>query len=135
MDTQRTLISVGIVVFNDANKILFGRTKVRGNLQYILPVGHLEFMESFVGCAKRELMEECGIQVDDVEFQFVSNTNAYSPKHYIHIGLTAKLKYGNPQVLEEDGGIEAWEWLDKEKVPSSLLSKGAKLTLDEPIKF
>lgn len=126
MKKYTTKISIGILVLK-GNNILFGRAKDKeGGTRYILPVGHLEFMESFADCAKREIAEECGIEIKDIEFQFVSNTDNYKPKHYIHIGLMAKWKSGEPEVLEP-GGIEAWEWRDRKDVPKHL-SVGAELT-------
>ena len=127
MKQQTTKVSVGILVFKE-NNILFGRAKDKaGNTKYILPVGHLEFMESFFECAKREIMEECGIMIEDIKLQFVSNTNNYKPKHFIHIGLTAKWKSGIPKVLEP-GGIESWEWRSPTDIPKHL-SVGSELTL------
>lgn len=124
---QKQLISVGIVIFKD-NKILFGLSEDKDfNENYILPVGHLKYMESFKDCAKREILEECGIKIKDVEFQFVSNTDNYSPKHYIHIGLKAKWLSGEPKVLEK-GGILGWQWIAYENIPENL-SKGAELTI------
>lgn len=127
MDEKITKISVGILVFK-GDSILFGRAKNKeGDTQYILPVGHLEFMESFSECAKREILEECGIIIDDIKLQFVSNTDNYKPKHYVHIGLTAKWKSGEPEVLEPNG-VELWEWRTKSDFPINL-SKGARLTI------
>jgi len=127
MEQVYTKISVGILVFKDQS-ILFGRAKdKKGNTKYILPVGHLEYMESFSDCAKREIAEECGIQIEDIKLHFLSNTDNYKPKHYIHIGLIAKWKSGIPEVLEE-GAIEAWEWRNRNDIPTEL-STGAALTL------
>ena len=127
MRQQTTKISVGILVFK-GDSILFGRVKDKaGNTEYILPVGHLEFMESFSECAKREIIEECGIMIEDIKFQFVSNTNDYRPKHFVHIGLIAKWKSGTPEVLEP-GGIEFWEWRSRTDIPKQL-SVGAELTI------
>ena len=126
-EEQNTKISVGIIIFKN-EKILFGSSKDKnGNLKYILPVGHLEYMESFVECAKREIIEECGIEIKDIELQFVSNTDNYSPKHYIHIGLKAKWLSGEPEVLEP-GGILGWEWRAYDDIPENL-STGAALTI------
>jgi 8-oxo-dGTP diphosphatase len=122
MNTPYTKISIGILVFKD-NNILFGKT----NDKYILPVGHLEYMESFKECAKREIKEECGIEIEDIRFQYISNTDNYKPKHYIHIGLIAKWKSGEPQVFET-GAIEEWEWIDRSNTPKNL-SIGTELTL------
>ncbi len=135
-ENQCTKVSVGILIFKN-EKILFGSSKDKnGNLKYILPVGHLKYMESFVECAKREVLEECGINIEDVELQFVSNTDNYSPKHYVHIGLKAKWVSGEPEVLEP-GGILGWEWRSFDDIPENL-SVGAALTirgLKEKTKF
>jgi 8-oxo-dGTP diphosphatase len=128
MNNQYTKISVGILIYKD-NQILFGKTKNKeGNTRYILPVGHLEYMESFSDCAKREIEEECGIKIKDIELQFISNTDRYTPNHYVHIGLKAKWLSGEPKVLES-GGILKWEWIDKDNIPENL-SPGAKLTIE-----
>jgi 8-oxo-dGTP diphosphatase len=127
MEEQYTKISVGILIFKGDN-ILFGRAKNKeGKTRYILPVGHLEYMESFTDCAKREIAEECGIEIEDIKLQFVSNTDNYKPKHYVHIGLIAKWKSGEPEVLES-GGIEEWEWISRNDIPTEL-SVGAALTI------
>ena len=127
MKEQHTKISIGLLVFKEDN-ILFGKTKDKeGKTRYILPVGHLEFMESFSDCAKREIAEECGIEIEDIKFHFVSNTDKYKPKHYVHIGLISKWKNGIPEVLEP-GGIETWEWRSLKDLPKEL-SVGAELTL------
>jgi 8-oxo-dGTP diphosphatase len=126
-EDQYTKVSVGIVIFKN-EKILFGSSKDKnGNLKYILPVGHLKYMESFVECAKREVLEECGIKIKDVELQFVSNTDSYSPKHYVHIGLKARWLSGEPKVIEP-GGILGWEWRSYDNIPENL-SIGAALTI------
>lgn len=126
---QNTIrISIGILVLK-GNSILFGRSRdSTGIIKYFLPVGHLEFLESFTDCAKREILEECGIEIKNIRFQFLSNTKHYKPKHYVHIGLIANWKSGEPQVLEK-GSIEAWEWRTRNDLPESLTT-GAKLTLN-----
>ncbi len=126
-NTNITKISVGVLVFKE-NSILFGKSKTKeGKTRYILPVGHLEYLESFSNCAQRELKEECGIEIKDIQLQYISNTDQYKDHHYVHIGLTAKWKSGEPQVLEP-GGIEVWEWRDRTDIPKEL-SIGAKLTI------
>jgi 8-oxo-dGTP diphosphatase len=127
MSEKRTEISVGVVVFK-GDSILFGRTKDKeGRTRHILPVGHLEFMESFSDCARREIAEECGIEIKNIKFHFVSNTDNYKPSHFVHIGLVAEWKSGEPEVLEV-GAIEAWEWIDRKDMPENL-SVGAALTI------
>ena len=127
MEQEKIKVTVGAVIFK-GNKILFGKSiNPKGETKYILPVGHLEYMESFKECAKREIKEECGIEIKNIKFQFVSNTDDYKPTHYIHIGLTAEWKSGTPEVLEE-GWIKEWIWIEKDNIPTNL-SKGTDLTI------
>lgn len=124
------MVSVGMVVYKDG-KILVGKSTNNGSPQYVLPVGHLEYLESFEECADRELAEECGITVSNYRLQFVSNTDAYKPKHYIHVGLIADWESGEAYAVEKDK-MDEWIWFDIDNLPSPL-SKGAKLTIESLI--
>jgi 8-oxo-dGTP diphosphatase len=112
-------VGIGIMILKD-NKVLLGKRKgSHGAGEYAFPGGHLEYMESFENCAKREAMEERGIEIDNIRFQFVSNITEYRPKHYIHIGLLADLLKGEPKVMEPER-CESWGWFGLEDLPSPL---------------
>ncbi len=54
-DEQRIRIGVGVMIFKDG-KVLAGRRKgAHGEGTWAWPGGHLEYMESFEGCARREV--------------------------------------------------------------------------------
>jgi 8-oxo-dGTP diphosphatase len=76
-------------------------------------------MESFADCVKRELAEECGIEVKNIRFQFVANVTKYAPKHYAHIGLLADWASGEPKILEPEK-CEGWGWYDFESLPKPM---------------
>lgn len=121
METPQTKVGVGIMIFKDG-KILLGKRKAsHGSGQYAFPGGHVEHLESFTNCALREIAEECGIEVENITFQFVANLTEYAPKHYCHIGLTADWKSGDPQILEPDK-CESWDWYDLSNLPSPLFA-------------
>src|SRR3990167_1693186 len=108
MEDQKPKIGIGIMILKD-DKVLLGRRKgSHGAGEYAFPGGHLEYMESFEGCARRETMEECGMEIQNVRFQFLSNLTHYAPKHYVHIGLVADWKSGEPQVREPEK-CESWD--------------------------
>ncbi len=116
---QKPKVGVGVMIFKEG-KILLGKRKgSHGSGEYAFPGGHLEYMESFVDCAKREIDEECGIEVENISFQYVGNIVKYAPKHYVHIGLTADWKSGTPKVLEPDK-VETWDWYDMEELPKPM---------------
>lgn len=112
-------VGVGIMVFKDGKILLAKRKGSFGAGEYAFPGGHLEYKESFVDCARREITEECGIEVENIRFQFVRNDIHYAPKHFVHIGLLADWKSGEPQVLEPEKS-ESWGWYDLNDLPEPL---------------
>ena len=73
MEQQRPKVGIGVLVIKDG-KILVGKRKgAHGEGQYAWPGGHMEYMESFEQCAKREVMEETGIEIENVRFLRLMN--------------------------------------------------------------
>lgn len=119
MSTQQPLVGVGVMIFKDG-KILMGKRKnAHGEGEYAFPGGHLEHLESFEQGVRRETMEECGIEIDQIRFQLVFNTYLFAPKHYIGVGFTAQWIHGEAQVCEPDK-CESWEWYSLDALPSPL---------------
>lgn len=52
---------------------------------WALPGGHLEYAESFEDCAKREVLEETGLSVQDLQFLTVTNSIPPGGHHYVTI--------------------------------------------------
>jgi len=116
---QKPLVGVGIMVIK-GRKILLGKRKgSHGEGEYAFPGGHLEYMETFEECGRREVKEECGIEIENIRFQFLSNVTKYAPKHYVHVGLMANWKSGEPKVLEPEK-CELWAWHEIDKLPKPL---------------
>lgn len=118
-DIPRPQVGVGVMIFK-GQKVLLGKRKgSHGEGEYAFPGGYLEFRESFEECAIRETREETGVGIVDVKFLFAANIMRYSGKHYVHIGLTAKWKSGEPKVLEPDKS-ENWGWYSLDEPPQPL---------------
>lgn len=101
-------------------KVLLGKRKnSHGAGEYAFPGGHLEYMESYKACALREIAEECGIEVKNIRFQYLANIKLYAPRHYVHIGLLADWKSGEPKVLEPEK-LEHWNWYDLSNLPQPM---------------
>ncbi len=101
-------------------KVLLGRRKgSHGAGEYAWPGGHLEHMESIIDCAKRETMEETGMEIDNVRFLRLANLKAYAPKHYVDIAMICDWKSGEPKIMEQDK-IEGWSWYDIDNLPQPL---------------
>ena len=119
VEEQRPQVGIGVMIFKDGKVLLGKRKGSHGSNNYAFPGGHLEYMESFEDCAKRETLEECGIKINKIKFQFLANMKEYSPKHYTHINLMAYWKSGEPKVLEPEK-CENWDWYNLNKLPSPL---------------
>lgn len=128
MEQQRPKVGIGVMVFRDGKVLLAKRKNAHGAGEYAFPGGHLEHLESFESCARREVMEECGIEIDDVRFLLVANVTYYAPKHYVHLTLTAAWKNGEPVVKEPDKS-EGWAWYALDALPLPLFEM-CKLSVD-----
>jgi 8-oxo-dGTP diphosphatase len=139
MENERDKIKVGIGVMifkptrnafgiadaGRGGKILLGKRKGSfGDGEYAFPGGHLEYMESFEDCAKRETAEECGIKIKNVKFQILANLIEWAPKQYIQVGLVADWESGEPEVLEPNK-CESWAWYDIDNLPSPIFYASA----------
>jgi 8-oxo-dGTP diphosphatase len=117
--SQYPKVGVGVMVIKE-NKVLLGlRRGSHGEGEYAWPGGHFEYMESFEDCAKREVMEETGMEIQNVRFLRLYNLKEYAPKHYVDIGLIADWKDGEPQVMEPHK-CKQWSWYDIDDLPHPL---------------
>ncbi|HSF32276.1 MAG TPA: NUDIX domain-containing protein [Candidatus Tectomicrobia bacterium] len=121
-------VGVGVMILKGGMVLLGKRKGSHGEGEYAFPGGHLEYMESFEHCARRETREECGIEIEQIRFQFLANVTNYAPKHYVHIGLLAKWKHGTPQVLEPEAS-GPWEWYPVDHPPQPLFEM-CRLAID-----
>jgi len=112
-------VGIGVMVAKDGKVLLGKRTGSHGAEEFAFPGGHLEYMESFENCARREVAEECGIEIKNIKFQFLANLVKYAPKHYAHIGLIADWQSGEPKVMEPKKS-ESWDWYELDKLPRPL---------------
>jgi 8-oxo-dGTP diphosphatase len=116
---QKPKVGIGVMILKDGKVLLGKRRGSHGQGEYAFPGGHLEYMEAIEKCVERETLEECSIELKNVRFQFLSNVTKYAPKHYVHIGMIADWKKGEPKVLEPDK-CESWGWYDLDKLPEPI---------------
>lgn len=102
-----------------------------GSSEYAPPGGHLEYMESFEECARREVKEETGMEVENVRFLRLLNLKEYAPNHYVNIAMVCDWKSGEPKLLEPEK-CEGWGWYALEDMPQPLFRSWA--TIDEAFK-
>ncbi|MBI4999432.1 NUDIX domain-containing protein [Candidatus Gottesmanbacteria bacterium] len=123
---ERPLVGVGVMIIRN-NKVLLGRRRrAHGENTYGWCGGHLEYGETLEECAKREVKEESGLEITSLKFLCLSNMIAYG-KHYLDIEFLARVRKGEPKVLEPDKR-ENWGWYDLDKLPRPLF-KVVKLAI------
>ena len=117
---QYPRIGVGVCIIKE-NKILLGkRLNSHGQGTWAFPGGHLEFGETLVECALREVKEETGLIIGTIyrgplteDFFLAEN------KHYITIIMIAQYVSGQAQVLEPHK-CEQWQWFFPNALPAPL---------------
>lgn len=111
---------VGVMVLK-GNQVLLGERKAtHGAGTFQTPGGHLEYLESFEDCARREVREETGMDIKNIRFSYLANLVVFKPKQYTHIGLVAEWESGDPQNLEPEK-CNGWNWYDLDSLPSPIL--------------
>ncbi|MEA1926215.1 MAG: NUDIX hydrolase [Patescibacteria group bacterium] len=117
---NRPKVGIGVIVVKDS-KILIGKRKnAHGSRSWAFPGGHLEFNESWEECAKREVMEETGIQIDNLRFGTTTNDIFEKEnKHYITIFMVADFTSGVVET-KEPHKCEKWEWFSWNNLPRPL---------------
>lgn len=107
----------GLIIKN--NKLLLGlRKNCYGAGTYGLPGGHLKYGEKLIDAAKREILEECGVNVTDLVYN--STLDQVRPdQHYIQVNFVANDFEGEISCIEPEK-CEGWEWFDLEELPINI---------------
>ena len=119
MTNEKPQVGIGVMIFKEGRVLMALRKGAHGDGEYAFPGGHLEYGESFETCARREVMEECGIEIENLRFLFVANVLAYMPQHFVHLTLTADWKNGEPAIKEPDRS-GPWAWYALDALPEPL---------------
>jgi 8-oxo-dGTP diphosphatase len=113
---EQVRVGIGVMILKGGKVLIGQRMGSHGSGEWAFPGGHLEYMESFEDCAKRETLEECGLEIQNIRFQLLANLRQYQPRHYVHVGLIADWKSGEPIVFEPEKCRE-WQWCDLNELP------------------
>ncbi|MDA3851275.1 MAG: NUDIX hydrolase [Spirochaetaceae bacterium] len=119
---NRPMVGLGVCVLKNGKVLLGKRKNVHGDDSWSFPGGHLEQGENWEGCARRETLEEAGIEISNLRFATV--TNDIFPddeKHYVTIIMLADYLSGKVQNLEPHK-CHGWQWFPwkEEQLPSPL---------------
>lgn len=131
MEKKYPRVGVGVMIQNKKGEALLGlRQGSHGAGEWAFPGGYLEFGETVFQTAKREVMEEAGLGVDEFELISVADETRYiktDEKQFLNIGVKAKYKGGEPRVMEPEK-CQEWRWFGLNNLPDKLL-EGTELTI------
>lgn len=113
-------VGVGVIV-HDGSRVLLGRRiGSHGADTWCFPGGHLEFGESPLQCAERELLEETGLQSNDLSVgPYTNDIFDEEGKHYVTLFVLAAYGGGTARVVEPDKCRE-WSWFEWPDLPAPL---------------
>jgi molecular chaperone GrpE (heat shock protein) len=117
---------VGPIIYNDKGEILLIKNPKFGDF-WTIPGGHIELDEPAEEALRREIMEETGLELKNIEaIGFTEGINPkffHKPKHFIYLNYLAELAGGEIKKTEE---MTEYLWIDPEKAQEMKLSESIK---------
>lgn len=113
-------IGVGVIV-RRSGRVLLGRRKgTHGAGTWQFPGGHLKYRESVEQCARRELLEETGIVLAQVQLgPYTNDIFNEANCHYVTLYAVGDWLSGEPE-LREPEKCAAWSWFAWSSLPQPL---------------
>ena len=113
-------LAVGILVVRGGRVLLGRRRGSHGAGTWSAPGGRMEFGETVVDCARRELLEETGLYLRSAELgPFTNDIFHEAGQHYFTAMVIARDAEGEPENREPDK-CEGWGWHDWQALPKPL---------------
>lgn len=126
-------VGVATLVFRDGRLLLGRRLKTPGYGSWQCPGGLLQSGETVFDCARRETLEETGMDIDALR------AGPYTDNHFAEEQLRTITLYvvadyvGGEAVAVEAQGVE-WQWFDLDQLPQPLFLP-LQLLLDQHRKW
>ena len=114
-------VGCGAFILNDNNEILLQqRNKEPEKGYWSIPGGKLEWMETFEDAVKREVKEECGVEIKVEKLlgicdHIVKNEN----QHWVSPSFLCRITKGEPKIMEPTKHTDM-QWFDLQALPENL---------------
>lgn len=131
VDKPNVRVGVGVFVFKDGKFLMNKRQGSHGEGTWSLPGGHLEFGETPIQTAVREVAEETGLTIRNCRFGAITNDIFKTEnKHYITIWILSDYDSGEVKNMEPNKCLEQ-KWFTFENLPSPLFLPWEQLLKSE----
>ncbi|MFW5976744.1 MAG: NUDIX domain-containing protein [Bacillota bacterium] len=121
---------VGAVIFNPENEILLCKSNKFD--KYVIPGGHIEVGEKMEQALRREILEETGLKIYDIELislkEGVFEKGFSEKKHFIFIDFMCKTDSCEVILNEE---AETYVWIELEDINEYNLDQFTRKLLKE----
>ena len=125
-------VGVGILVSKDDEILMLHRVNPHGRGTWSAPGGHMEHGETPEEAAIREVKEETGLSVTDVEvIGITADFFEENGRHYITIWMEGKWLSGEP-VVKSPTEISAATWFPYNALPKPLFLTFQNLVAGKP---
>ena len=133
MQKNHPRVGIGVLVFKE-NRVLLGeRIHSHGSGTWSPPGGHLEFGETPLQCAARELNEETSLAAQKVVLgPWTNDFFEKENKHYVTLYMIVPDFIGSPSVQEPDKCLR-WKWFDTNDLPQPLFLSFSNLIQENPL--
>ena len=125
------VVTVGALIYNEADEVLMVRTHKWSNL-WGIPGGKTKWGESSEAALRREIKEETGLEITDIRFVLVQDCihseEFYRDAHFVLLNYTAHCK-GSPQVTLNDEARE-FQWVTVERALEMKINQPTRILLE-----
>ena len=96
---------VGVLIYNDKGEIFLVKNPSKWGEVWLIPGGHINLGETAIQAAQREVLEETGLEITDLEpISFAEGINPpdfHEPRHFIYLNHLAALAGGKETLSDE----------------------------------
>ena len=127
--------TVGALIFDQKGE-LFLMKSYKWRDKYVIPGGHIELGETIEEALKREIKEETGLDIYDIEFillqEFIFDKHFFKRKHFIFLDYACKTKSLKVKLNSEG---QSYIWMDPKKALKLPIEPYTKRAIKEYLKL
>jgi 8-oxo-dGTP diphosphatase len=115
-------IGVGVIVWHEGQLLLGRRLTGPDAGSWQLPGGRLESNEGILSCARREVLEETGVTITDLQpGSWTEDRLGATGPRYLTVFVHARYAGGEPRALEPTKAAQ-WDWFSPQALPAPLFT-------------